>query len=67
MTDQSLNNQEFKDFCCPICSSSSYEQLTQSSGVLGGVLGGRGQILLDYHMCLNCSVIFKDAKKFSKT
>ncbi len=54
---------KYKDFVCPICEGTDYKQVAKSNEVLGP--GGR--VWIEHCVCKKCSVIFKDAKKFSKT
>ena len=53
---------KYKDFICPVCESTDYEQITKSNSILGP--GSRTWI--DYCICKGCSIIFKDAKNLSK-
>jgi hypothetical protein len=61
-TGQNFVPPKLKDFCCPICNSNDYKQITRSNGILGP--GGR--VYLDHCECLGCSATFKDAEKFTK-
>ncbi len=61
-TGQSFVPPKYEDFCCPVCGSKEYKQVTQSNGILGP--GGRSW--LAYNVCSGCSVRFEDAKKFTK-
>lgn len=58
----SKNVSSCSDFCCPICGSEEYSQVTNSNGILGP--GGRSWIL--YNICSGCSVLFADVEKFTK-
>ncbi len=58
----SKNVSSCSDFCCPICGSEEYSQVTNSNGVFGP--GGRTRVL--YNICSGCSVLFADTEKFTK-
>ncbi len=59
-TGQRFVPPKYENFCCPICGSTEYKQITRSNGVLGP--GGR--TWLDHCVCTGCSVTFNDAEKF---
>jgi len=53
---------KYENFCCPICGSKDYNQMTQHNGVYGP----GGHSWKTHCVCLGCSVQFQDAEKFTK-
>ena len=51
---------KYKNFCCPDCGCTEYEEVEKSNGVMGP----GGHTWIDHCFCARCRVMFKGAKKF---
>jgi len=50
------------DFCCPICQSTKFTDVTKNNGILGP----GGHVWVAYRVCLGCSVMFTDPERFGR-